>query len=91
MIGYLVFSDEEIVNKIENSCHLLLGIGLVATILTLYMFIWIDKEFALFNTITKYVSEYRFYVFWRGQNLLTNLSDAWKSYIYTQKSEVFNE
>lgn len=39
MIGYLVFSDEEIVNKIENSCHLLLGIGLVATILTLYMFI----------------------------------------------------
>ena len=61
IMSYL--SDKKIVSKAENSCHMLLGIGLVATILNLYLFIWIDKEFTLFNTITKYVAECHLCVF----------------------------
>lgn len=34
------------------------GIGLVATILNVYLFLWSDKEYIILNTITKYVSEW---------------------------------
>ncbi len=58
LLGYFVFADEKIVSKSEKNCWLLFGIGLVATILNVYLFIWVDKEFILLNTITKYVSEW---------------------------------
>ena len=58
MIGYYIFADEKIINKAEKNCGLLFGIGLVATILNTYLFIWADKEFVLINTVTKYVSEW---------------------------------
>lgn len=58
MIGYYIFADEKIINKAEKNCWLLLGIGLVATILNTYLFIGADKEFILINTVTKYVSEW---------------------------------
>ena len=37
---------------------MLSGIGLVATILNVYLFLWIDNEYTLLNTIAKYVSEW---------------------------------
>lgn len=58
MIGYYVFADEMIINKAEKNCWLLFGIGLAATILNTYLFIWANKEFVLINTVTKYVSEW---------------------------------
>lgn len=58
ILGYYVFADEKIINKAEKNCWLLFGIGLVATILNTYLFIWSDKEFVLLNTVTKYVSEW---------------------------------
>ncbi len=58
MIGYFVFSDDRIVNKAEKNCWLLFSIGIVASILNVYLFIWSDKEYILLNTITKYVSEW---------------------------------
>ena len=58
MLGYYVFTDENITNKAKKNCWLLLSIGLVATILNVYLFIWCDKEYAQLNTITKYVSEW---------------------------------
>lgn len=58
ILGYYVFSDEEIINKAEKNCWLLFGIGLVATNLNTYLFIWADKEFVLINTVTRYVSEW---------------------------------
>ena len=58
MLGYYVFADEKNINKAEKNCWLLFGIGFVATILNTYLFIWADKEFALMNTVTKYVSEW---------------------------------
>ena len=58
MLGYYIFANEKIINKAEKNCWLLFGIGLVATILNTYLFIWADKEFVLINTVTKYVSEW---------------------------------
>lgn len=58
ILGYYVFADEKIINKAEKNCWLLFGIGLVATILNTYLFIWSDKEFVLLNTVTKYVPEW---------------------------------
>ncbi|MBQ4058186.1 MAG: acyltransferase family protein [Lachnospiraceae bacterium] len=58
MLGYYVFTDEKIIDKAEKNCWLLFGIGLVATILNTYLFIWADKEVVLINTDTKYVSEW---------------------------------
>lgn len=58
MLGYYVFADEKNINKAEKNCWLLFGIGFVATILNTYLFTWADKEFALMNTVTKYVSEW---------------------------------
>lgn len=58
MLGYFVFADEEIVSKAEKNSLLLFGIGLVATILNVYLFLWSDKEYSILNTITKYISEW---------------------------------
>lgn len=58
MLGYYAFTDEKIIDKAEKNCWLLFGIGLVATILNTYLFIWADKEVVLINTVTKYVSEW---------------------------------
>lgn len=58
MIGYFVFADDEIQSKAEKNSHLLFGIGLAATFLNVYLFIWTDKEYILLNTVTKYVSEW---------------------------------
>lgn len=58
MIGYFVFSDDEILSKAEKNRWLLFSIGLMATVLNVYLFIWADKEYILLNTVTKYVSEW---------------------------------
>lgn len=58
LLGYYVFSSEKIVNKAEKNCWLLFGIGFVATVLNVYLFLWIDNEYTLLNTIAKYVSEW---------------------------------
>jgi len=58
MLGQFVFADEKVVNKAEKNSWLLFGVGLVATSLNVYFFIWTDKEFMLLNIITKYLSEW---------------------------------
>ena len=37
---------------------MLSGIGLAATSLNVVLFIWVEKEFVLLNTITKFISEW---------------------------------
>lgn len=58
MMGYFVFADEKIISIADKNSWLLFGIGIVATILNVYLFIWADIEYILLNTITKYVSEW---------------------------------
>lgn len=58
LIGYYVLADEETVNKAEKNSLLLFSVGLIATILNVYLFIWSDMELEFFNIITKYASEW---------------------------------
>ena len=58
MIGYFVFTDEKITDAAEKYSLLLFGIGIAASVLDVYLFIWADKPYILLNTIAKYVSEW---------------------------------
>lgn len=58
LIGYFVFTDEKVINKAEKNKWLLFAVGLAASILNVYLFIWSDKEFILLHTIAKYISEW---------------------------------
>ena len=58
MIGYFVFADEKIISIADKNSWLLSGIGIAATFLNVYLFIWADTEYILLNTITRYVSEW---------------------------------
>ena len=58
LLGYYVFANEEVVCKIEKILWALFGLGLVATILNVYLFLWIDREYIFVNDITKYVSKW---------------------------------
>lgn len=58
MLGYYVFSDEGIIGAAERNCWWLFGVGLAASILNVYLFIWAEEEFVLLNNITNYVSEW---------------------------------
>lgn len=58
MLGYMVFSRDGVIQKAEKYRWYLLGIGLVASILNVYLFIWSNRNYAILNTIAKYVSEW---------------------------------
>ena len=58
LVGYFVFSDEKVIEKVEKNGWILFSIGIIATILDVYLFIWADKEYMVLNTIAKYVSEW---------------------------------
>lgn len=58
LIGYYVLADEEVVDKAEKNSFLLFSVGLIATILTVYLFIWSDVKLAFLNVITKCISEW---------------------------------
>ena len=58
LVGYFVFSDEKVIEKVEKNGWILFSIGIIATILDVYLFIWADKEYIVLNTIAKYVSEW---------------------------------
>lgn len=58
LIGYFVFTDDKIINTAERNKWLLFAIGLAASIFNVYLFIWSNRDFALLNTIAKYISEW---------------------------------
>lgn len=58
LVGYYIFSNEDAISKVEKYKWIFLTIGLVATILNVYLFIWSDTQHTLLYTIAKYVSEW---------------------------------
>lgn len=58
LAGYYIFSNDDIISKAEKWKWMFLCIGITATILNVYLFIWSDTQQALLNTIAKYVSEW---------------------------------
>lgn len=58
MMGYYVFSKEEIIIKAEKYKWLISGIGISAALVNIYLFIWSGKEYVLLNTLAKYITEW---------------------------------
>ncbi len=58
LAGYYIFSNDDVISKAEKWKWMFLCIGITATILNVYLFIWSDTQQALLNTIAKYVSEW---------------------------------
>lgn len=58
LLGYFVFSDDKTIDRAKKYKGLLTGVGLLAAILNVYLFLWCDNEHILLNTITKYLSEW---------------------------------
>lgn len=58
LVGYYVFSDIRTIEKAEKNCLWILAVGISATILNVYLFIWADTKYSLLNTVTKYISEW---------------------------------
>ena len=58
LVGYYIFSNDVVISKVEKYKWIFLCIGLMATVLNVYMFIWSDVQRALSNMIAKYVSEW---------------------------------
>ena len=58
LVGYYMFSNDDVINKVEKWKWIFLYIGITATIFNVYMFIWSDTQHTLLNMIAKYVSEW---------------------------------
>lgn len=58
LVGYYIFSNDDVIDKAEKNKWIFLCIGLSATIFNVYMFIWSDTPNTLVNAIAKFVSEW---------------------------------
>lgn len=58
LVGYYIFSNDDVINKTEKWKWMFLCIGTTATIFNVYLFIWSDAQHTLLNAIAKYVSEW---------------------------------
>ena len=58
LAGCYIFSNDDVINKVEKWKWMFLCIGITATIFNVYLFIWSDTQQILLNTIAKYVSEW---------------------------------
>lgn len=58
LIGYYIFSNGDAISHIKKYKFIFLIIGLTFSALNVYLFIWSDIQYRIFNTITKYISEW---------------------------------
>lgn len=58
LIGYYVFSNDEIVDKLKKYKTIFIITGLIASVLNVYLFIWSETTHTLLNTITKFTAEW---------------------------------
>lgn len=58
LVGYYIFSNDDVINKVEKWKWIFLCIGIAATVFNVYMFIWSDTQQTLLNTVAKYASEW---------------------------------
>ena len=58
LVGYYVFSNDNVINKTGKYKFIFLCVGLTATVLNVYMFIWAGAQYQLLNTVVKFVSEW---------------------------------
>ena len=58
LLGYYVFSREEVVEKLRKHCAWILGVGVLCGALNVYLFIRSAKDFAFANTCMKFLAEW---------------------------------
>lgn len=58
LLGYYVFSDENAVSKIAEFSHIFMVIGITATLLNTYLFVWSENEYLLLNTVCRFIAEW---------------------------------
>lgn len=58
LVGYYIFSNDDVISKVEKYKWIFLCIGLSATVCNVYMFIWSDTQRTLLNMTAKYISEW---------------------------------
>lgn len=58
LVGYYIFSNDNVIDKLEKYKYISLLIGLTASILNVYMFIWSEIKYPMLNTITKFIAEW---------------------------------
>ena len=58
LLGYYVFSNDEVIDKMAKYRYISLPIGLLAAIIDVYMFIWSGKDFGTANVIAKAFAEW---------------------------------
>ncbi len=58
LIGFYIFSNDCVIGKIEKRKWVFLAVGVSASVLNVYMFIYSNMQAPFLNTIAKYVSEW---------------------------------
>ncbi len=58
MLGYFVFSADEVINKAEKYRWPLLSAGLTASAVNVYLFLWSGRELPVLNTAAKFIAEW---------------------------------
>ncbi len=58
LLGYYVFTNEKITWKLENNRWFLFSIGLAASILNVYLFLWTDEASPFIYTFAVYASKW---------------------------------
>lgn len=58
LIGYYVFTDEKLLEKLKRYSLIFLLIGLVFTIANVYLFIWSGKDFKILNGVFNAISKW---------------------------------
>ncbi len=58
LLGYYFFSEESIIRKTERYKWIFLCIGLSATVLNVYLFLWSNTKYPIINSAAKYTAEW---------------------------------
>lgn len=58
LVGYYIFSNDNVIVKVEKFKWIFLFFGLTATCLNVYLFIWSDRQYFLLNIAAKFISEW---------------------------------
>lgn len=58
LLGYYLFSEEKTAEKAEKHKWLFLIIGLSASVLNVYLFLWCNTRYSIINTTAKFTAEW---------------------------------
>lgn len=58
LLGYYIFNDDAVITFLKKYKWILLVIGLTASFLDVYMYIWSGRDFGVYNEIAKCIAEW---------------------------------